>query len=394
MRRLPFHILFSCILMPPVLYILSLQALELVLQKRWTSELRQVLISDTRSLLDGHTAIEDEIKKNVEGYLSSRKIQKWGVLARVTVKTKTGRWLYPFSGKDTYYMFDMQVFPQQRPSPTPTEMLGVAEKNLKIMDEGIETVLTVQIPRNTWTANCLLILYLAVFTFILYRAYKKITTEARHLEFVNHQALETANENLMTAQERLKEVTLREMNYLDEIQKLKTDLAKVSGRVRETEDEALNQIEQLETSLNESVSLREELEIEVLRLTDELEKVESQQKTTHKKQQKQVDSTMKRFKTLYKNLEIQERAVDGFLNLEAELQLRAEEFIHQINEDHTRLTVKRKVFSKKGSVATFECEFGYRGRIYFRPGPGAKTQILAIGTKNSQAKDLAYLEGI
>ena len=63
-----------------------------------------------------------------------------------------------------------------------------------------------------------------------------------------------------------------------------------------------------------------------------------------------------------------------------------------MNEDSSKLTVKRKLFSKKGADPSFECEFGYKGRIYWRPGPGTKTQVLVIGTKNSQTKDLAYLE--
>ncbi|MBW2143377.1 MAG: hypothetical protein JRG75_03140, partial [Deltaproteobacteria bacterium] len=71
-----------------------------------------------------------------------------------------------------------------------------------------------------------------------------------------------------------------------------------------------------------------------------------------------------------------------------------EELIHNMNVDSSKLTVKRKIFSKKGAAPTFECEFAYRGRVYWRPVAGTKTEILAIGTKNSQTKDLVYLENI
>ena len=103
---------------------------------------------------------------------------------------------------------------------------------------------------------------------------------------------------------------------------------------------------------------------------------------------------MKRFKTLYKNIEIHSRAVEGFLNLESDLQLRAEELIHNMNEDSNRLTVRRKVFFKKGALSAFESEFAYRGRIYWKQGADGKAQILVIGTKNTQTKDLAYLESL
>jgi hypothetical protein len=379
--------------MPPVLYIFSLQGLEILVQKKWTTELREQLVTDSRALLDGRISVEDEISRNVEKYIASRSIIKLGAIAQIMVKTGTGRMLYPSAAREMIYAFDPESYPNERPVPAPTEAISVAKKNLRIMDEGLELFLTVQIPRNTWIANSMLVVYLTIFTFSLYSAYRKSAREGKRLEIRNIEALESANKNLKDAQDRLRDVTAREMTYQEEIARLKMDLSMVSDRVRETEDEALEQMEQLEKSIRESVELKEELEVEVIRLSEELERIEAQQRTTPKKQRKQIDSTMKRFKTLYKNLEIQERAVEGFLDLESELQLRAEELIHNMNEDNTRLTVKRKVFSKKGSMPTFECEFGYRGRIYFRPGPGAKTHVLVVGTKNTQTRDLAYLEG-
>jgi len=289
-------------------------------------------------------------------------------------------------------MFDSGMFPHEKTASTPTEMLQVAERNLKIMDEGFDMLLTVQIPGTSFLANSILVFYIVVFTFLLYWAYRSSAREATRFELSNRQALEIANKNLINAQQRLQDVIIRERSYQQETEKLKKDLDLVSNRVRETEDEALSEMEHLEKSLHESIDLKEELELEVLRLGEELERIESAQKAPPKKRLKQIDGAAKRFKTLYKNLEIQQKAVEGFLNLESNLQLRAEELIHNMNEDSSKLTVKRKLFSKKGADPSFECEFGYKGRIYWRPGPGTKTQVLVIGTKNSQTKDLAYLE--
>ena len=390
MKRFPsFHILFSCILLPPVLYVLTLQAAETVVQKRWTYELLEVLVSDSKSLLQGRISIEDEMQRNVDRFLASRNALKWGILPQIIVKATNGMRLYP---PDTQYMFDSGIFPREKMASTPTEMLRVAEKNLKIMDEGFDLSLTVQIPRTSFLANSILVFYIVVFTFLLYWAYRSSAREATRLELSNRQALETANNNLINAQQRLQDVIIRERSYQQEVGKLQKDLDLASNRVRETEAEALSEMEQLEKSLHESVALKEELEFEVLRLGEELERIESAQKTPPKKRLKQIDSAAKRFKTLYKNLEIQQRAIEGFLNLESNLQLRAEELIHNMNEDSSKLTVKRKLFSKKGSNPTFECEFGYKGRIYWRPGPSTKTQVLIIGTKNSQTRDLSYLE--
>jgi len=373
---------------------LSLYALEVLFQKKWTAELQGVLISDSRSLLQGRISIEDEIQRNINTYLASRQTLRWGILPQIAVKTKTGRWLYPSPGQEMLYLFDSDTFPPEKPAPGPTEMLRVAERNLKIMDEGIDLSVTVRIPRNTWLANGTLLLYILAFTFLLYRAYRVSAREAWRIELSNQRALEAANEELTIAQQKLWDATGREKYYQKEVERFKTDLDLASDRVRETEDEALAEMEQLEKNLHENLALKEELELEVSRLGEELERIESSQKVSAKKRLKQINNTMKRFRTLYKNLEIQPRAVEGFLDLQSDLQLRAEELIHNINEDSDRLLVKRKVFSKKGATPAFECEFGYKGRIYWRPGSGTKTQLLVIGTKNSQTKDLAYLENL
>ena len=42
----------------------------------------------------------------------------------------------------------------------------------------------------------------------------------------------------------------------------------------------------------------------------------------------------------------------------------------------------------------FETEFAYKGRLYFMYDPRGKVGILAIGTKNSQATELSFLNRI
>ena len=151
-------------------------------------------------------------------------------------------------------------------------------------------------------------------------------------------------------------------------------------------------MEILEENLLENISLREKMEKEVTHLKQELERLQSGDKISLRKQDKQVKASMKRFRTLYKNLEFHTRAVEGFVTLQGDLQLKVEEVIHTMNEDSGRLSVKRKVFAKKGALPEFESEFAYRGRIYWKRAEDGKVHVLAIGTKNTQSKDLAYLE--
>ena len=394
MKHLSFRILFLCIFLPPVLYIFSIQALEAAIQKKWTADLDRSLISNPDALLEGRINIEDEIKQNIELYLGTRFATRLGVIPSIAVKTKTGRKLYPKITREALYPFDLLIPPENEKSPGPLEAVQVAKQNLKIMEEGITLSMNVRIPRNTWLANSVLVFYIFVFSFVLYSAYRSSVRQAERLSLQKEHAVEAAYAKLAAVKDRLHEVAHKGKAYQKEIDNLQAELAIASNKVRATEDEALAEMETLEEKLQESIDLREKMEKEVTQIRQELERLTTSRKAPSKKQDKQIKNTVKRFKTLYKNLEFQPQAVGGFLSLQPDLQLRAEELVHNMNEEGGRLTVRRKVFGKKGALPVLESEFAYKGRIYWRRNTGAKVQILAIGTKNTQAKDLTYLESI
>ncbi len=56
------------------------------------------------------------------------------------------------------------------------------------------------------------------------------------------------------------------------------------------------------------------------------------------------------------------------------------------------MTIKRKVFGRKGHETVFEVLFAYSGRLYFRKTAQNRIEVLTIGTKNTQGKDLKFLE--
>ena len=57
-----------------------------------------------------------------------------------------------------------------------------------------------------------------------------------------------------------------------------------------------------------------------------------------------------------------------------------------------KIVFKRKVFGKKNRETVFENIFAYKGRLYFRNIGDNSIEILAIGTKQTQSKDLAFLD--
>jgi hypothetical protein len=391
MKYLSFRIIFLCIFLPPVFYIFSIQGLEMYFQQKYTADLQKALLPDPIALLQGQTRIQNEISHNIDDYMSERQALKWGVLLEVVVRTKTGRWLYP---RVDYNLSSSGEPSSESEFASPAEVMEIAGKNMEIMDEGLNLAVKVEIPRNSLLANGILVFYILFFATVLYWLYMKRAKESEMLTSKNQEALEAAASSLEQAEHKLQSLVDKEQNYKKEIDRLRAEVAKTSEELRDREDEALTEIETLEQKVEESLALREEMEKEVFRLMEEMDRLESAVKPSPKKLEKQVDRTTKRFTTLYKNLEFHDRAVEGFLSLRSDLQLKAEELIHNINENSDRLTVKRKVFAGKGALPTFETEFAYRGRIYWKRTSGGKVRVLAIGTKNTQGKDLAFLEGL
>ena len=126
-------------------------------------------------------------------------------------------------------------------------------------------------------------------------------------------------------------------------------------------------------------------------------KITQQEKGRHKQEKqknKTAESTKKRFNTLYKNLRINERAIYAFVELNEEMKIKAEEVIHQLNDDPSVVTIKRKVFGGKGQKTVFEVVFAYKGRLYFRNLKNRQVEVLAVGTKNTQARELEFLAGL
>ena len=101
-----------------------------------------------------------------------------------------------------------------------------------------------------------------------------------------------------------------------------------------------------------------------------------------------------RFNALYKNIAFHPKAISGFASLTNELQLKAEEIVLQLNDEPKLVPIKRKVFGKKNRETVFEVIFSYKGRLYYRNTKENRAEILAIGTKHTQAKDLEFLDNL
>ena len=94
MRHFSFKLLLLCILLPPLLYVFTIQAVETHLLKLYTRELENRYLGDTRALLDGTMQVKDAINENIDRYLQSKKLTDLGMVLKVTVNlinTLSGR---------------------------------------------------------------------------------------------------------------------------------------------------------------------------------------------------------------------------------------------------------------------------------------------------------------
>ena len=219
--------------------------------------------------------------------------------------------------------------------------------------------------------------------------------------------IEAISANLTQTEKSLQELSQKEQDYINKIQTLTTDREKLRSEIAllmdEVElekkksleiDEILDEMERLEEQGSKNIALREEKEHKIIQLKEEIGQLEMIGKQDAKRRKRDVQSVKKRFSVIYKNLNFHDRAIEGYSLLPQDSQLKAEEMIHRLNEDDSLVTVKRKVFSKKGKLNIFEGIFSYSGRIYFRKKDNGKMEVVAIGTKNTQEQDITFMEGI
>jgi len=405
MNYISFRVLFLGIFLPAVVYIFTVQILEAYFQNKETDELQQTIIRDYEALYEGRYGIEEEIQTNIERYRQGNILRILGVTTKIVVTTKQGTLLYP-----RYSEQDDSGFGGSNGSGAETEAsfnyVKTAEENFQILNEGLILSVDVKLKHNSWLTNGILLLYLFTSVGIIYWYYKrraKAWSAARDAEI---QRIDLLENKLIEQEQSLNEVSEKEQHYISRIDNLKqerkhleSDITRLQDEVQLQKkksleiDEVLDEMESLEGEAKQNVALKEEKELEVIQLKEEIDQLKKLERQDARKRKKAVDAVEKRFAVLYKNIAFQRRALEGYSSLPQDVQLKAEEVVHRLNEDESQVDIRRKVFSKKGKLPVLEVLFAYSGRIYLQKRDDRKIEILAIGTKNTQEQDIAFLEG-
>jgi predicted nucleic acid-binding Zn-ribbon protein len=171
---------------------------------------------------------------------------------------------------------------------------------------------------------------------------------------------------------------------LGELEAREEELRRTGARASELEDER-RALEQLFEEASRDLEAKE----------GEIAELRTQVKQAAKsaaRSAKDADALGRRFATLYKQLEVDERALAdiGALGDES-LRLRAEEALKRLSDEPESALVRRKVGGLPPHLAIFELGFAGKGRIYYTQGVARRFRILAVGAKNTQNADLEYL---
>jgi hypothetical protein len=380
MVKFRFSIILLCVLLPPLFYVFTVQLLESYSAHSTQAGLEEVYLGDIQPLLDGSRRIQVAINENVDAFLRRNRWIAWGAKAIVSVRTADNTLLYPLNDPHSAVLSAMRAQPME-----------VAVENYRLLNEKPTVALEWRLPHNCPITNTILAFYTFSAIGLLYLYY-------RHWKGYYKREMESHN----LAQRQLAQ---RGESYEQQLKAMAEDRARLDQEVRQAQEKLTHTKHQADTSqekmIEEIIALEEELAAKVAlqnqqqtsmgELRHKLEQLESQLQKEQARKSKPSNGVQKRFATLYKNLEITEKAIDGYLNLTEDMKIKCEEVIHQLDADSSKLTIKRKVFGKKNRETVFEVVFGYRGRLYYLPTENKKNALLAVGTKNSQQQDLEYL---
>ena len=382
MKFLSLKILILCILLPPILYIVSLQSIESHLNRRYAKEIGDSYTGDTRPLFDGSVRLKDAINNNIDRYLQSKAILSLGIKAKVTVATKQNTILYP------------AVFNDEEGDIPPSAPIQVAADNYNLMNEGLVVNVDLILEHNTLLSNVILAFYICMSVLVLFLYYRTGIKKARQEYTEKETEIARLLEFEKNHTSKLKDLIKVKQKLIAEIIKIKRKLVHEKIRASKNEDDLIKEIVALEENINENIALQNEKQEEINALKEKIKLFEKERQKENKQKTNSFNRVRKRFKTLYKNISVNKRALDGFFDLTDDMKIKVEEIIHKLNEDPSFVLVKRKVFGKKGRATVQEVIFAYKGRLYFRKTKDGKIEILTIGTKNTQIKDLEFLDNL
>ena len=382
MKYFPLKTAIFCLLLTPVLYIATLSYYQKYLNTRYLYKIENSYIGNSATLLEGKRSVEEQIAKNIHLFLKTDwMIQKFGLDIKVFITTKKGKLIYPTFLESDSFMDNRQGN---------HDFDRIAKQNFEILNDGLNINVEINLNHGSRIANLILFVYFslatAVFLFFYYSGSSKAARDAKEKKNLIDGLQKEEQFHLQILEDLKKE----RQGLFENIKSLNSKYQEDKEKSKINEEEMFDEILLLEEQLNSYIELKQRKEEEISELKSKIQTYERRKSSKNKRNE--FDFMEKRFGVLYKNIEMNRKAISGLLSLNEDQQIKAEECILQLNQNPDQVIIKRKVFSgKKHKTACLEVLFAYNGRLYFTQNENNKIEILTIGTKNTQIKDMEFL---
>lgn len=271
---------------------------------------------------------------------------------------------------------------------------------------------TVTLPHSALLSNGLLLTFTVVLLQIVYLVNRR--QSGQHSQQLNEaleirdraaQRTKEIESELAETRTRLSEIEPIEREHGEEIdalqseretlqQKLSNLAAKeesLRGRAESAVDLA-HEVRALEDLLEEATDDLDSKDSEIGQLEQRLKRASKSSDKAGNARTKAADLLARRLRTLYKTIEVDDRAIDDITSLGDELlRLKAEESMKRLADEADNISVRRKVGGLPSYIQIYELGFAGKGRIYYTRGKTKRFRVLLVGAKNTQLTDLDYL---
>ncbi|MCG8632897.1 MAG: hypothetical protein MI863_03665 [Desulfobacterales bacterium] len=383
MKYFPLKTAVLCLILPPILYALALNGLEAYLNTAYDRKISNILIGDPGPALEGSQTIDRLVSENISDFLSQDYlIKNAGVAISVFVTTHEDRVIYPsLSGTG-------EGGPDKTEARSPER---IAKLNYDILNQGLDIRVEARLEHGTWIPNLILLFLLGIALAVflpVYRSASRRVAQDRAQDRTLVKKLKAMGAKDKKGMARLKK---EKKTLFKRLAKLEIRYVNHREKSKINEEEMFDEILLLEEERDNYAALKAEKEAEIEKLQSRIQKIERRKSGGIRRNE--FDFLGKRFAAVYKQVDMNRKAISGFLSLNEDQQIKAEEVIHLLDRNPDQVTIKRKVFSgKKHKTSALEVLFAYNGRLYFHTLPNNRVEILVIGTKNSQARDMEFLQ--
>jgi len=384
MKFFPLKIAIVCLVLTPFLYILTLNVSQKYLDSYYLQNLQNIIIGDSKPLLNGTIQIEEQIGNNIHDYLKQDfLVQYAGLEMTIQVTTRPGKIIYPLYSS-------MDFMPTEIHKELDSE--AISNKNFEVLNNELAVKVHINLSHGSTIANLILLLYSVLSLTLFSIFYRRGSLKAIRNRRSEEERIKSLEKKGRAQQQILQGMTHERQELFKNIEVLNTKYQTDKEKTKINEEDMFEEILSLEEQLNTFIELKTKRENEIDELKSTLEKYEKRKGT--KSRRNEFDFLSKLFSVLYKNILINRKAITGFLSLSEDQQIKAEETIHQLDLTPENVVIKRKVFSgKKHKTTCLEVLFAYNGRLYFRKQDNM-IEVVVIGTKNTQPKDMEFLHSL